>query len=197
MKNLIYDYPESSIMNQVKARSTITLLHLFAATLLAPFFILVAITGGLYVSDIKPETKETELKLNTPITLDADSPTLDDDVKKILSDNDIDLKFEYLRNRGSSITTRPTSRDYIVFKQDDDSWSATLNEPNFHYSMMELHKGHGPTLFKKYQIVAGIALFMIMMSGLFIGFISKAYRMKTIISTAIGTAIFMILAFLV
>ena len=71
-------------MNQVKARSTITLLHLFAATLLAPFFILVAITGGLYVSDIKPETKETELKLNTPITLDADSSTLDDDVKKIL-----------------------------------------------------------------------------------------------------------------
>ena len=107
-----------------------------------------------------------------------------------------ELKFEYLRNRGSSITTRPTSRDYIVFKQGDDSWSATLNEPNFHYSMMELHKGHGPTLFKKYQIVAGIALFMIMMSGLFIGFISKAYRMKTIISTAIGTAIFMILAFL-
>ena len=183
-------------MNQVKARNTITLLHLFSATLLAPFFILVAITGGLYVADIKPKTEQTALNFNAPITINADSPTLDDDVKKILSANDLNLKFEYLKNRGSSITTRPTSRDYIEFKKDGETWKATLNEPNFHYSMMELHKGHGPTLFKKYQILAGIVLFIIMMSGLFIGFISKTYRMKTIVSTSIGSAIFMILAFL-
>lgn len=184
-------------MNQVKARSTITLLHLFAATLLAPFFILVAVTGGLYVADIKPKTEKTELKFNAPIRIDSDSSTLDEDVKTILSDNGLELQYEYLKNRGDTITTRPTSRDFIIFEKNGDTWSATLNEPNFHYSMMELHKGHGPTLFKKYQIFAGIALFMIMMSGLFIGIISKAYRMKTIISTAIGTAIFMILAFLV
>lgn len=182
-------------MNQIKARSIITLLHLFAATLLAPFFILVAVTGGLYVADIKPETVQSELTFNSPIVINSDSPTLDSEVRKILSDNGSDLQFEYLRNRGDTITTRPTSRDFIVFEKDGETWNATLNEPNLHYSMMELHKGHGPTLFKKYQIVAGIALFMIMMSGLFIGFISKSYRKKTIISTAIGTAIFVILAF--
>ncbi len=184
-------------MNQVKARNMITLLHLFAATLLAPFFILVAITGGLYVADIKPKTEQTKLEFNAPITINADSKTLDDDVKAILLDNGLDIEFEYLKNRGSTITTRPTSRDYVEFKQEGEAWSATLNDPNFHYSMMELHKGHGPSLFKKYQIIAGIALFMIMMSGLFVGFVSKAYRMKMIISTSIGTAIFMILAFLV
>ncbi len=185
------------MMKKIKARNIITLLHLFAATLLAPFFILVAITGGLYVADVKPKTEKTLLNFNAPIIIDANSSDLDTDVRELLSDNKINVEFEYLKNRGDSITTRPTSRDYIEFKKKDRIWSATLNKPNLHYSMMELHKGHGPTLFKKYQIVAGIALFIIMISGLFIGFISKAYRIKTIISTTIGTAIFMILAFVV
>lgn len=184
-------------MNSIKARSTITLLHLFAATLLAPFFILVAVTGGLYVADIKPDLAETKINLIAPITLDSDSPALENDVRKILADNDIDLDFEYLRNRGDNITTRPTSRDHISFQKNDDSWSATYNKPNLHYAMMELHKGHGPQLFKTYQIAAGIALFMIIFSGLMVGLLSKAYRKKTIGSAVVGSIIFALLAFII
>lgn len=184
-------------MNSIKARSTITLLHLFAATLLAPFLILVAVTGGLYVADIKPDLAQNEINLIAPITLDADSPDIEDEVRKILTDNDIDLNFEYLRISGDNITTRPTSRDHISFKKDDDGWSATYNKPNLHYAMMELHKGHGPKLFKTYQILAGIALFMILLSGLFVGILSKAYRRKTIGSTVIGCIIFALLAFII
>ncbi len=184
-------------MNTIKARSLMTLLHLFAATLLAPFFILVAITGGLYVSDIKPDLEKSDIELSSPITFDSNSPTLDEDVRKVLADNNIDIDFEYIRNRGDSLTTRPTSRQHVQFSKDDNGWNATLNTPNFHYAMMELHKGHGPTLFKKYQIVAGVALFIIMMSGLIVGFLSKAYRRKTIISTIIGSLVFVILAFVI
>lgn len=184
-------------MNSIKARSTITLLHLFAATLLAPFFVMVAITGGLYVADIKPDLDKVEMQLSRPITLDPDSLTLEGDVRTLLADNDIDLEFEYIRNRGDNLTTRPTSRQHVQFTKDDDGWSATLNTPNLHYSMMELHKGHGPTLFKQYQIVAGVALFMIMMSGLIVGLLSKAYRRKTIVSTIFGSVIFAFLAFVI
>jgi len=182
-------------MNSIKSRNLITLLHLFAATLLAPFFIMVAITGGLYVADIKPEVSKTDIIFSDSISLDSESETLDQDVRKILSDNDINIEFEYLKNRGDVITTRPTSRQHVNFKKTDAGWNATLNEPNFHYTMMELHKGHGPKLFKTYQIVAGITLFMIMMSGLIIGILTKTYRRKTIISSIIGTIIFTLLAF--
>lgn len=183
-------------MKKNKARNLITLLHLYAATLLAPFFILVAITGGLYVAGIKAETEKSLLKFDTPIAIDSKSTTLDADIRKLLADNQINLEFEYLKNRQDSITTRPTSRDHIELKNKDGVWSATLHKPNLHYSLMELHKGHGPTLFKKYQIAAAIALFLIMISGLVIGFLSHAYRIKTIVSTATGTIIFIILALL-
>lgn len=184
-------------MNNIKARKTITLLHLFAATLLAPFLILVAVTGGLYVADIKPEVKQTKINLIAGVTLDPNSETIDDDVRQILADNDIDVKFEYIRSRDNSATTRPTSRTHVSFEKDDLGWSATLNEPNFHYAMMELHKGHGPQLFKTYQIIAAITLAIIMLSGLFIGLLSKSYRTKTIGSTIIGSFIFIILAFII
>ncbi len=54
-----------------------------------------------------------------------------------------------------------------------------LHEPSLQYRMMELHKGHGPEKFKIYQIAAGIALFLVVIGGLVVGLLAKAYRAKT------------------
>ncbi len=184
-------------MSKVKTRQNLVLLHLFAASFLAPVFIMLAITGGLYLSDNKPETQAQDIALPAGTQIDPDSPTLEQDIRDILARENIDVEFEYLRERKDSIQTRPTSRTYVQFDKEDDGWTAQLHTPSFHYSMMELHKGHGPQAFKIFQILAAIALFMIVMSGFVIGLISPPYRKKTLITSGLGALTFIVLAFVI
>ncbi|WP_379554092.1 hypothetical protein [Qipengyuania sp. DGS5-3] len=184
-------------MSRAKTRNFLVTCHLLLAGLLAPLFILVAITGGLYLIGEKGEVVETALSVPEGTTLDADAPTIEADVRAVLAANDLPTDFEYLRMRPGSITTRPTTEDFVVLEQGDDGWSATLNEPNFLYRMIELHKGHGPQLFKTYQIGAAISLFMVVLGGLLVGLLAPAYRKQTIGASAFGTAAFALLAFVI
>ncbi len=184
-------------MNRVKSRNFLILCHLFLASLIAPMFILVAYTGFNYLIDIKGETVETPLIVPATAMLDPDASDIEDTVRGILRANDLSDDFEYLRTREGSITTRPTSQDFVTLEEQDGVWTGTLHSPDLQYSLMELHKGHGPEKFKIYQIVAAVALFLIVIGGLAVGLMAKAYRTKTIISTVIGTIAFALLAFVI
>ena len=184
-------------MSRVKLRNLLVLCHLFLAALIAPLFILVAITGFNYLTDNKGETVETALTIPAGTQLDPDSATIEDDVRAVLAANDLPTNFEYLRMGSGSITTRPTSRDFVAFKEEDGVWSAALNQPNLQYRMMELHKGHGPEKFKIYQIVAAIALFLIVIGGVVVGLMAPGYRNKTLGSLVVGIAAFVLLAFVI
>ncbi|MGB7409490.1 MAG: hypothetical protein WA908_13380 [Pontixanthobacter sp.] len=184
-------------MNRVKSRNFLILCHLFMASLIAPTFVLVAITGFNYLIGNKGETVETPLVMPAQTRIDPDAPNVEEQVRSVLEANDLPTDFEYLRMREGSITTRPTSRDFVAFAEEDGVWSATLNEPNLQYRMMELHKGHGPEKFKIYQMVAAAALFFIILGGLAVGLMAKAYRTKTIASTIVGTVAFALLAFVI
>ncbi|MXO87065.1 hypothetical protein GRI38_13605 [Altererythrobacter aurantiacus] len=183
-------------MVKPKTRNIFVLFHLFAASLLAPMFLMVAITGANYLLGFEGETRETPISLPVGMTFDAEADDTEEKVRSVLSTNELPADFDYLRTRPGSITTRPTSRDYVQFTEEDGVWSATLYEPNLQYSFMELHKGHGPQLFRTYQIVAGIVLFLVTIGGLVVGLMAKTYRRKTIYSTIGGTLVFAALAFL-
>lgn len=184
-------------MSRAKTRNFLVLCHLFLAALIAPLFILVAITGFNYLTDNKGETVETALTIPAGTQLDPDAPTIEEDVRAVLAANDLATDFEYLRMREGSITTRPTSRDFVSFEEKGGVWSATLNEPDLQYAMMELHKGHGPEKFKIYQIIAAVALFLIVIGGLVVGLMAPAYRRKTLGSMVVGLAAFVLLAFVI
>ena len=184
-------------MNRVKSRNFLILCHLFMASLIAPAFILVAITGFNYLIGNKGETAETALTIPAGTAIDPDAADVEDTIRSVLTANDLPTDFEYLRMRDGSITTRPTSTDFVAFEEEDGVWSATLNQPNLQYRMMELHKGHGPEKFKIYQMVAAAALFFIILGGLAVGLMAKAYRTKTIASTIVGTIAFVLLAFVI
>ncbi len=184
-------------MSRAKTRNFLVLGHLLFAGLLAPMFILVAITGGLYLYGNKGETVETALQVPAAIEIVQDAPDVEDKVRAVLAANDLPQDFQYLRMRPDSITTRPTSREFVVLEKDGDVWSATLHKPNLQYRMMELHKGHGPELFKLYQIFTAIALFFIILGGVAVGLLAPAYRNKTIGSVIVGTLAFVLLAFVV
>jgi len=182
-------------MNRVKIRNWLVLAHLFMASALAPAFLLVAVTGAMDLAGIEAELVETELVMPAGVKIDPASTTIEKEVEAVLAANGIAADFESLRVRPELITTRPTSRDFVRIEKTDGRWTATLNQPDLQYSMMELHKGHGPAAFKIYQIIAGIALFLVICGGLMVGLMAKSYRSKTGAAFVLGAATFGALAF--
>jgi hypothetical protein len=182
-------------VSRVKVRNLLILVHLFLATLLAPSFLMVGITGALKLAGIEPSIEDVDLALPEGTRLDPDSPTLKQDIETILAAQNIHLDIESVRSRDGKMTTRPTSRTFARINQTSDGLQASLHKPGFQYAMMELHKGHGPAKFKIYQMVAGIALFLVIVGGLVVGLLVRAYRRKTIFSLMLGSALFLLLGF--
>jgi len=143
------------------------------APLLAPAFLLVAISGGLYLTGNKGEFKSTPVTLPASASLDFKSPTLEQDVRDLLKTANIDHKFEYVRNRGTVIQLRPTSRTYLEFRQTDTGLTAL------------------------YQKAVALGLIGVVFGGILVGLLAKAYRRQTIIAVVVGSIIFFILAFFV
>ena len=181
-------------MNSLKLRRLLIQIHLYLAGFLAPGFLLVAISGGMDLAGFDARTTETAIELPAGADLDFSSDTIVEDVRALLETTGTNVNFEYIRGRGNSAMTRPTSHDFVRFEKSAGGLTATLNEPNLQYSLMELHKGHGPRIFRTYQIVAPIALFLVVIGGLAVGLLARAYRRPTIVSAAIGTIGFVALA---
>jgi len=182
-------------MDNPKLRKLLILLHLFGAAFMAPAFLLVAISGGNYLLDNKGSFETTPISLPASATLDFKSPSLEEDVRTLLKSSDIKHKFDYIRNRGSVIQLRPTSRKYIEMKQTPKGLEASYKKPNLVAAMMELHKGHGPSLFKTYQKLVALTLFLVVFGGLLVGLLAKAYRRKTVGALAFGAIVFIFLVF--
>ena len=94
-------------MDNPKLRKTLINLHLLFAAFMAPAFILVAVSGGLYLTGNKGQVSKTDVALPAAAVLDFKSASIEDDVRSLLSEAGIKHKFEYVRNRGSRIELRP------------------------------------------------------------------------------------------
>lgn len=178
-----------------KFRKYLILAHLWLAGLMAPAFALHAISGGLYLMDIKGEAATERVSLPAGAELDFESATLEADVRTLLKTANLKLDFEYIRNRGTVIQLRPTSKTYLEFKQSSQGLSATRVKPDTVRSMMELHKGHGPQLFKSYQKLVALLLLGVVLGGILVGLMAKAYRRQTIIALIIGMIVFVFVGF--
>jgi hypothetical protein len=182
-------------MTNPKIRRLFILAHLWLAGFLAPAFLLVAISGGLYLLGNGGDFKSEPVSLPVGAALDFESPTLETDVRELLNAAEINQKFEYIRNRGTVIQLRPTSRTHLEFRQTDDGLTAIRKVPNFQGTLIELHKGHGPSWFKFYQKLVALGLIGVVFGGILVGFLAKAYRRQTSIAVVIGSLIFVFLAF--
>lgn len=180
-----------------KIRKILVLVHLYVAAFLAPAFILVALSGGLYLLGNKGEFTSQPIPLPAATTLDFTSPTLEAEVRALFLAHDIDEKFEYIKNRGTKIQTRPTSRSHIEFSQAPEGLIAVRKTPNLQASLMELHKGHGPQLFKTYQKLVALGLMVVVLGGLVVGILAPVYRRKTLIACGIGLLGFVLLGFVI
>ena len=183
-------------MDNPKLRKLLVIFHLFAAGFMAPAFLLVAVTGGAYLLGQKGQETKVALKLPASTVIDLKSPTAEDDIRKLLASANIDHDFEYLKNRGTTAQTRPTSRPYISFKKKDGEWIAEKVTPNFMKAAIEIHKGHGPTLLKTYHKIVALLLMGVVFGGIGVGILAKTYRRKTIGAVIFGTLLYLVLIFL-
>ena len=183
-------------------RRKILTLHLLLAAFMAPAFIMVAVSGGLFLLGVKGAEAETNISAPSQETFDivideSRNPSdLEADVRALINQLGLDIDFEYLRVRGTSLTTRPTSREHLFVSNTDQGLEILKRTPDLQSSMMELHKGHGPTLYKTYQKWVAVGLIFVMLSGLWMGLSNKALRQRTLVSLGLGLVTFVVLILL-
>jgi len=171
-------------------------IHLYVAAFFLPMLLAMASSGGLYLLGIKGSVDSTTVTLSTNQLLSADSGTLENDVRELLNSNGIDFDFEYIKVSGSTFITRPTSSDYYEITTDENGAQATLNRPDLIKTLVELHKGHGPLLFKDLQKLMALGLLIILLSGFWLGASSPTLRVPTLLTAAAGLLVFLGLGFM-
>ena len=177
-------------------RRKLILLHLLFAGFMAPAFLLLSVSGGLYLVGVKGQTVSTPLALPPGASLDFQATDLDAEVRAFLARAGIDHDFEYVRDRGDTLDLRPTSRAYLSIARTEEGLRATRHEPDLQKAMIELHKGHGPRLFKLYQKAVAVALLAVVLGGVLVGLLAPVWRRTTLFSLAAGTLVFALLALL-
>lgn len=175
-------------------RKILITIHMYLAAFFAPAVLLVAISGGLYLAGIKGEVEQEPIYSNTELTINSESPTLQDDVSALLSMADVgSYSFEYIKVSGATLYTRPTSTVHYIIKSDTNGVEVIRAQPSLLNRMMELHKGHGPAAFKTFQKVFAIGLAFIILSGLWLGLSVSRLRRSTLLTTAAGAVVFALL----
>ena len=177
-------------------RSLLIKLHLYAAAFLAPAFLFLAISGGLYLIGIKGSVEQTVVAVPGQLALDPSSDTLYQDVQKVLSTAGISHDFEYVKIKGKTLLTRPTSRNFYKFDVQPDGLVVSYNEPSIQSKLIELHKGHGPEIFKTFQKIIAVGLLFVVLSGFWLGVSALGLRRTTLIATGSGAVLFGLLALL-
>ena len=171
-------------------RKLLVSLHLYLAAFFTPMILLVAITGGLYLFGIKGNVERTVVATLEQQTLNLKQDDLNAYASNLLQQAGVEEhRFEYLKTYGNEAVTRPTSRTHYQFKQTDAGIEVARMEPNLQAAMMELHKGHGPGLFKWLEKFLAIALVFVMLSGLLLGLQSPMLKVKTLALSAAGVAV--------
>ena len=174
-------------------RALLIKLHLYFSAFFSATIILVALSGGLYLMGIKGTVEQTAAGTVTGGQALLRNPS-ESTVRDILADLGVtNFEFEYVKQAGPNVMTRPTSRPYYTFAVSGDSVEVTLNQPSLQKRLIELHKGHGPTAFKTFQKIFAAGMVFIMLSGLWLGLSSERLRQTTLITTGSGLALFLAL----
>jgi len=176
-------------------RSLWVKIHLYVAAFFLPMLLAMAASGGLYLLGFKGSVDSAPVSLPTTKFLAADSETLDNDVRELLNSNGVEHDFEYIKISGEKFITRPTSTDYYELTIHDNEIQATLNQPDLIKSLVELHKGHGPLLFKDLQKLMALGLLIVLVSGFWLGASSPGLRVTTLLTTIAGLLVFLVLGF--
>ena len=175
-------------------RTLLIKLHLYLSAFFSAAIVLVAVSGGLYLIGIKGSVEQS------PVGIASDGQQLLQDpseanVQAVLSSlGVIDFEFEYVKQKGSQLITRPTTRAFYTLDISGDEAVVQYNEPSLQKRMIELHMGHGPTAYKAYQQIFSAGMLFMILSGLWLGLSSARLRLSTAVISGTGVLLFLWLA---
>jgi hypothetical protein len=175
-------------------RKLLITIHMYLAAFFAPAVLLVATSGGLYLAGIKGKVEQEAIYSSSDVTIDSESTSLQADVTALLTRAGVEsYSFEYVKVKGTTLYTRPTSADHYIIQSNTDGVEVIHAQPNLQSRMMELHKGHGPTAFKTFQKVFAAGLLFIILSGLWLGISATRLRRSTLLTATAGATVFALL----
>jgi hypothetical protein len=174
-------------------RQTLFNIHFYLSSFFTPFLFLIAVTGTFYLFGNKGSVESKLVKEGIQFNSSVGKKQ---QIASLLKEIDSGYTFEYIKDRGSSIQTRPTTRDYYNFKmKDNGTFSLYKDSPNFLLKIIEVHKGHGPKLLKHLQKVLGISLFLIVLTGLIMSLQMKARVKQFALTSGAGLLVLLALFF--
>ena len=176
------------------ARALLIKLHLYCSAFFAAAIVLVAVSGGLYLIGIKGTIEQTPvgtLATGQQLLLEPSEAK----VQAALASLGVsDFEFEYVKQKGSQLITRPTTRPFYTLDISGEDAVVRYNEPSLQKRMIELHMGHGPTAYKTYQQVFAAGMLFIILTGLWLGLSSARLRFSTAMISGTGVILFLWLA---
>jgi len=175
-------------------RKQIITLHLTLAAFFAPMLIITGLSGGLYLFGQKGSVVKEIIYQKEQSDFNFSATDMEKQIRQFIQSKNIEHQFEYVKGNGNTYFTRPTSKKHLVFSTKDNQLIVTKQTPDFIKSIVELHKGHGPTAFKALQKFLAFGLFLILISGLYLGLTSPLYKNKTIFISGLGSLLFLFLA---
>ena len=175
-------------------RETIVSIHLYLAAVFAPIIIFMGVSGELYLLGQKGWTEKTVVYEGDTAGLNRKAKNMDEQIRSFILQNSINHEFEYVKGGGRNYFTRPTSKTHLQFQFEGDQLKVTQHKPSIIRSMVELHKGHGPSLFKTLQKVTAFALVIIILSGVITGLFSRKYAKTTTVAISLGSIITLLIA---
>ncbi|TDG13717.1 hypothetical protein E2F43_09355 [Seongchinamella unica] len=169
-------------------------IHMYLAAFFTPAVLLIAISGGLYLVGVKGQVEEQILYSKAGAVIDSESSSLQADVDALLREAGVESPdYEYVKVSGNRLYTRPTSSDHYVIESTAAGLAVIQASPSLQKRMIELHKGHGPTVFKTFQKVFAVGLLFIMISGLWLGIGNARLRRPVLLTATSGAAVFALL----
>lgn len=164
-------------------RQLLIKIHLCLSAFFAPFLLLMAITGTCYLLGFKGSTKQ---EIVSSIAVGDNTITknyISSHIKKMAPD----YSFEYIKEKPGVFYTRPTTRTfYKIKKEGQSSYVVYKVTPNFLASIIEVHKGHGPSLLKTLQKVLGFILMLILITGVWLALQLKRDQKMTLVLIGAG-----------
>lgn len=172
-------------------RNKLINIHLYCACFCSVVLLVFAFTGALHLLNYKE--LESVQKIEVLKNNDFLSPSnIDSNISKYLSTRDSKYSYEYLKIKGKTVVTRPTTRDYYKFEVlPSGETEVTKVVPSLRKRLFEFHKGHGRKFSRVVNAIFGLVLIFTILTGLWLGLQNKQIRNATIATSLISLIIFL------
>lgn len=176
-------------------RSLFIKIHLYFSGVTLFFLSMMALSGSLHLL-ADNETEEVSLVKSLEVATEISQEDLTAIFEKEIKDVNSDYTYDYIKGSSTSLISRPTTRTYYSIKLTNGVAKIEKHNPSLRKSLMELHKGHGPRSSRLFIGIFGLTVLCAVLSGLWLGLSSPAFRKITVFALGSGAGVYLLLYFL-